>query len=68
MTTSTYEVPDKEQPPEQIVMEFFDSAAYEIQWRDLKRYLLALERNEMVEHIETKTLITQGNNIFINVA
>ena len=61
MTTGPYEVPDMEgQSPKQTVLDYFDSIAYQIRWGDLKRYLLALERNEMVEYIETRTFITQG--------
>ena len=66
MTNESYEVPDMESP-EQMLLEYFNSTAYQIKWKDLKRCLLALERNEMVKHIETKTLITQGMHIFKSI-
>ena len=42
-----------------------EEAMENVPWLDLKKTLLKIGRNDMVDHIEKNTLITEGNNEFI---
>ena len=41
-----------------------EEAMENVPWLDLKKTLLKVGRNDMVDHIEKNTLITEGNNEF----
>ena len=67
ISSSSYEDSESEgsQTSEDKVINYFKSKAYQVQWKKLKKCLLALERNEMVDRIESTSLITKGTVTFL---
>ena len=59
-------IPQDIKGPTDQVIDYFKSLTFQIKWQDLKNALEALGLEEMVDHIEQNTLITQGKFDFLH--